>query len=161
MSLFSRFLMLPLLAAITVAQTSQPTQTDTKTGTSGKPAVSKPVRHHSHQPTCWKQAGMTADMVNKRWKLEDDGKVQIAHVCKDTSLNSQQKHDRIEQINADTDQAIAKLVPAKELAAYKSCQEAWDKAHPKPATTKELGPCGGTIPANASATDHSMGMSPK
>jgi len=159
-------LSLPLLTAFALAQASQTTPTDaSKPDATSKSATSKPVvprTPRKRQPTCWKQAGMTADMVNKRWKLEDDGKVKIAKACTDTSLNPQQKHDRIQQINADTDQAIAKLIPAKELEAYKSCQAAWDKAHPKPAAKKELGPCGGTIPPNAAAADHSsMDTSPK
>jgi hypothetical protein len=116
------------------------------------------VRHRSYEVPCWRQAGLTADMVNKRWKLEDQAKAQIAGACNETSTSAQQKHDKIEAINADRDRAIAKLIPAKELEAFNACEANWQKTHPKPKGEKVLGPCGGTIPADAESMpgmDHS------
>ena len=98
-------------------------------------------------------------MVNHRWKLEDQAMVQIAQACNETTTTAQQKHDKIQAINVETDGAIARLIPAKQLQAFNACQAKWDKAHPKPAGEKVLGPCGGTIPANADSSmtdmDHS------
>lgn len=105
-----------------------------------------------HGPVCWKLAGMTPDMVNQRWQIEDQQKVKIAQVCAEPSTSAQQKHDKIEQIHADTDRAISQLIPTKELTAFNKCQTERDQATPKPAGQKELGPCGGVIP-NSVAED--------
>lgn len=135
--------------------------------TQDSPAENQPVPHRAHfQTPCWKQAGMTPDMVNKRWQLESQQKGRIAQVCTDSSTSPQQKHDKIEQIHADTDQAIAQLIPTKELKAFNSCQAELDRRHPKAAGQKELGPCGGVIPPSASADgttapEHSHSNSPK
>jgi hypothetical protein len=92
---------------------------------------------------------MTADMVNKRWELNDQQKVRIAQVCREPSTSAQQKHDKIEQIHADTDRAMAQLIPVKELKAFNKCQAEVDQRHPKAPGEKALGPCGGVIPASA------------
>ena len=135
------------------AQSTEPTQDD--------PPANQPVPHRARvQVPCWKQAGMTPDMVNKRWTLEDQQKVRIAQVCTEPSTSAQQKHDKIEQIHADTDRALAQLIPVKELKAFNKCQAEVDQRRPKAPGEKELGPCGGVIPASASdettapAADH-------
>ena len=102
-------------------------------------------------PPCWRQAGMTADMVNQRWYIEDQQKQKIAQVCSEPTTSAQQKHDKIEQIHADTDRAVAQLIPAKELATFNKCQAELDQRNPKPAGQKQLGPCGGIIPDAMSA----------
>ena len=105
-----------------------------------------PAHRRSFGPPCWKQAGMTPDMVNQRWKIEDRQKTNIAGVCRETSTSPQQKHDKIEQIQANTKQAIAKVIPAETLAKFNKCQADLEKSHPASASKKQLGPCGGTIP---------------
>ncbi len=120
--------------------------------TQGSPAANQPVYHRARVGTpCWKQAGMTADMVNRRWHIEDEQKVKIARVCTEPSTSAQQKHDKIDQIHADTDRAIAQLIPTQELKAFNKCQAELDQRRPKTAGQKELGPCGGTIPASVAA----------
>jgi hypothetical protein len=94
---------------------------------------------------------MTPDMVNQRWHIEDQQKLKIAQVCAEPSTSAQQKHDKIEQIHADTDRTIGQLIPAKELAAFNKCQAEVDQLRPKPAGQKEVGPCGGIIPDTMSA----------
>ena len=135
------------------AQSTEPAQ--------NYPAADHPVPHRARvQVLCWKQAGMTADMVNKRWELEDQQKTRIAHVCTEPSTSAQQKHDKIEQIHADTDRAMAQLIPVKELKAFNKCQAEVDQRRPKAPGERELGPCGGVIPdstadeTNAPAADH-------
>ena len=102
---------------------------------------------------CWKQAGIAPALINQQWKIRDQSKVRIAGVCNEPSSSAQQKHDKIEQINMETEQAVAKLIPAKQLQAYKACQIEEGKNHPK-AKEKELGPCGGVIPEGESQMDH-------
>jgi len=119
-------------------------------------------RMHRGGTTCWREAGMTPDMVNQRWKIEDNQKVRIAAVCSEPKTTPQQKHDKIEQIHADTKQEIAQLVPAEELAKFNKCQADLEKASPASAPQKELGPCGGVIPtpagSNSSGMEHHDGM---
>jgi hypothetical protein len=137
------FLMLALQG---FAQSAEP-------GDASSPAAAAPKQHVRAQRgiPCWRQAGMTADMVNQRWHIEDEQKVRIAQVCSEPSTSAQQKHDKIEQIHADTDRSIAHLIPSKELAAFNKCQANLDQRHPKPAKQKELNPCGGVIPDSSSA----------
>jgi hypothetical protein len=89
---------------------------------------------------------MTAGMVNQRWEIEDQQKATIAQVCAEPSTSPQQKHDKIEQIHAETEHALAQLIPTRELAAFNKCQADFDQRNPKPAARRELGPCGGAIP---------------
>jgi hypothetical protein len=106
---------------------------------------------------CWTQAGITPQNVNQRWKIEDQGKVKIAGVCGDASLSPEQRRAKIDEINKETDQEVASLIPAKQLQAFKSCQAELDKKRPPAAGQKEVGPCGGVIPPSApeaSAHEH-------
>ena len=96
---------------------------------------------------------MTPDMVNQRWKIEDEQKTKIAEVCVEPITSAQQKHDKIEQIRVDTDLAIAHLIPAKELQVFNQCQAELEKSKPHPAGQKQLGPCGGIIPVDGMSND--------
>lgn len=113
------------------------------------------TRVHHYGATCWRQAGMTADMVNQRWYIEDQQKVKIAQVCAEPTTSAQQKHDKIEQIHGDTDRAIAQLIPTQALAAFNKCEAERDQNRPKPTNQKELGPCGGVIPTSTAADETS------
>jgi len=141
------------------APAAQPAESTPANDNQEQPDAPARVRHRALQVPCWKQAGLPPDLVNQRWKLEDQAKVRIAAACNEASTTAQQKHDKIEAINAERDRAIADLIPAKELAAFNACQAKWDKAHPKPAGEKALGPCGGTIPANSESSMPEMGHS--
>lgn len=129
------------------AQSSGATQANSPEAGAG--AHHTRLRHRG--APCWREAGMTADMVNQRWYMEDQQKVKIAQVCAEPTTSAQQKHDKIEQIHADTDRAIGQLIPAKQLAAFNKCQAERDQNSPKPAGQKELGPCGGIIPTSVAA----------
>jgi len=127
--------------------------------TPAAPAANPQVRRRNHGPLCWKQAGLTPDMVNQRWKIEDQQKTTIASVCSETTTSAQQKHDKIEQIHANTGQAMSKLIPADKLAKFNKCEADLEKSRPAPASQKQLGPCGGTIPTPAaSGMEHHDGM---
>jgi hypothetical protein len=97
-----------LFIAPAFAQTSAPpgqapTEDDSTPGRNIRPR---------HPAPCWKQVGIAPDLINKRWKIEDQGKTRIAAVCNEPSSSAQQRHDKIEQINMETEQEIAKLIPA-------------------------------------------------
>lgn len=82
-------------------------------------------------------------MVNERWQIEERGKSKITAACTDPTLSASQRADKIQKINAETDEEVASLIPSKQLQAFKACQAEADKSQPKPA--KDLGPCGNII----------------
>ena len=132
--------------AQTSASSPQPnTEAQPTAAMPGQPSQGGRVRQHTIQGACWKQAGIAPQMVNDRWKIEDRGKSRIAAVCTDPRLSAAQKHNKIMQINGDTDEEVAQVIPSKQLEAFKACQAEQDKAHPKQAAARELGPCGGII----------------
>lgn len=85
-------------------------------------------------------------MVNQHWKLEDQAKVKIAAACRETTTSAQQKRAKIDEIHKETDEAIAKIIPATQLQTFNSCMTEWEKKEPKAPGQKELGPCGGAMP---------------
>jgi hypothetical protein len=98
------------------------------------------AHRRSHPAPCWRQAGLTPA------------------ICTEPSTSAQQKHDKIEQIQVETDQAIARLIPTKERKTFDQCQAEVERSKPHPAGEKELGPCGGIIPKDEmsnSAEEHS------
>jgi len=141
------------LLFLTLGVTGFAQSPETPQDTPASSGVARRARVANHGTPCWKQAGMTPDMVNKRWHLDDQQKVKIAQVCSESSTSPQQKHEKIDQIHADTDHAIAQLIPTKELAAFNRCQAELDQRRPKAAAQKELGPCGGTIPASVASDE--------
>ena len=141
-----------LLAASGLAQ-SAPADGDQAAPQETQPSA-RALHRRRYGPPCWKQAGMTPDMVNKKWQIEDQQKQNIAAVCSETSTGPQQKHDKIEQIHAKTGQDLAKLVPAEELAKFNKCQAELEKSRPSSTPKKELGPCGGTIPNSEHGMEH-------
>jgi hypothetical protein len=143
-----------LLAGVgTVAESAAQAQTPSPQDES-QPASEHGARRRVPSIPCWRQAGMTSQVVNERWKIEDRGKSRIAAVCADASLSPQQRHDKILQINVETDQEVAKLIPVKQLEAFNSCQAELDKNRRKIAGQKELGPCGGVIPPSTTDLSH-------
>jgi hypothetical protein len=110
------------------------------------------------QVPCWREAGISPAMMNQRWQIEDNAKGKIAGVCSDHSLTPEKKGDKIRQIDQDTAREIAKIIPAKQLEAFKACQAERDREkanRPGKTPPRELGPCGGVIPKQPDASPHS------
>lgn len=115
------------------------------------------------QTSCWRVVGVAPAAVNQRWHFQDNAKGKIAAVCDDASLSAEKKREKIQEINEQTDQEIAKIIPAKQLEAVKECEAQQDQErakHQGAQTQKELGPCGGVIPAKPEALKHSHGNQP-
>ena len=137
------------------AQQSSP-QVPTAQSSSQPPSESAPPRfvpHHPRRPSagrppCWRLAGIPPELVNQRWRIEDNAKGKINGVCTDPALAAEKKREKIQEINAETDQEIAKIIPAKQLETFKACQADRDQEAKLQGATpqKELGPCGGVIP---------------
>lgn len=144
-----------VVAASGVAQSAAPA--DDQAASPEAQTDARAPRRRSYGQPCWRQAGMTPDMVNQRWKIEEEQKQNIAAVCSEPSTGPQQKHDKIQQIHAKTAQQIAKVVPAEELAKFNKCQADLEKSRPSSTPKKELGPCGGTLPTPAGSEHHHDG----
>lgn len=118
-----------------------------------QPVPPGPLRPTSQrQAPCWRLAGIAPEMVNQRWHIEDNAKGKIHTVCVDPTLTAEKKRAKIQEINEQTEQEIAKIIPAKQLEAFKACQAERDQEKAKrPGATaqKLLGPCGGAIPAQS------------
>lgn len=149
-----------VLAVAALAQSTKDAPAATGGSTAAGQQTSTPSPRARHR-TCWKEAGITPDKINERWKIQETGKVKISGVCSDPKLTAEQRRDKIHGINEETDKEIAKLIPAKQLSVYKSCEtqrEAEAKAKARGPQPKELGPCGGTIPPDSKdheSHDHS------
>lgn len=144
---------LPLLGQAGDAQQPAP---DSGQAEPSAPAANGRFRAR-HQTPCWREAGISPDMVNQRWHIEDDAKGKISAVCTDPSLTAEQRLAKIHEIHQQTDEEIAKLIPEKQLTAFKACQAERDKqkaSHPSKMPEKELGPCGGVIPSSSSMAGH-------
>lgn len=117
---------------------------------SQQPVSSAPLRPSSRRQTpCWRLAGIAPEMVNQRWHIEDKAKGKISAVCTDPTLSPEKKREKIHEINEQTEQEIAKIIPAKQLEAFKACQAERDQETAKrqgAKAQKQLGPCGGVIP---------------
>jgi hypothetical protein len=142
-------------------QPSQPSETQqpsAKPAESSTPETANPqtpnetmAHRRRHQVPCWRVAKISPELVNQRWKLEDQGKVQIAAVCADPKTTAEQKQQKIHAVHKQTDEEVAKIIPADQLKVFNACQAERDKENPKPKPLpgeKEFGPCGGTIPKN-------------
>ncbi len=159
-------LLLLMLSSLGVAQSPEVSPNDDKSSqptaqspaespdadTGGDETAARPRRRARPIP-CWRQAGLTPEMVNQRWKLEDAQKNRIAAVCSEPSISAQQRHERIQQIQVETDQAIARLIPTKERQAFNQCQSELEKSRRHPADQKDLGPCG-AMPEPADEHSH-------
>ncbi len=127
---------------------------------SAEPQATPPAprrRRPPRQTPCWRVAGIAPEGVNQRWQIEDNAKGKISALCSDPSLTPEKKRESIHQINEQTEQEIAKIIPAKQLEAFKACQAERDreKAKRQGATAqKDLGPCGGVIPEQPGAAQH-------
>jgi hypothetical protein len=144
--------LLPLSSSLGLAQSSTPQPADPSA--QQETAAPSQSARPKHQPPCWKQAGIAPQAVNERWKIEDDAKVKIGAVCTDATLTPAQRLDKIHKIDGQRDDEIAKLVPAKQLETFKACESQLAKTRtPKPGE-KQLGPCGGVIPAAPDGEAH-------
>lgn len=117
----------------------------------------------ARQAPCWRTAGISPGMVNQRWQIEANAKARIDAVCSNDSLDPKHKADELHDIDEQTAREIAKIIPAKQLAEFKACQAERNREkaqHVGGTPHRELGPCGGTIPAKPSAPEHSHDHQP-
>jgi hypothetical protein len=143
----------------TGTSSAQPTVPTSMDQIPGIPPGSRPVvRGPQHDRRCWREAGIAPAKVNERWKLEDGAQVKINEVCSEASLTPEKKREKIHEINLQTQQEIANIIPAQQLTVFNACEakrEQENAKHPGPIAQKQLGPCGGVIPSEPAAGGHS------
>lgn len=139
-------LMLAAFASLPAQKaTSAPSQpTSPSTNTTGNPSSGGGMR--GRREPCWQQAGIARDTIEKRRSIEQSAHSQVEAVCSDSSLTQQQKHQKIREIHAQTQQQLQGLITPQQEETLKSCQAARSGGNvPHPGSGK--GPCGEALPA--------------
>jgi hypothetical protein len=168
------FAILPLSLAVSVVAYSLGSA---RPSSPQAPAVQAPAAPSQEQPVplgprrasaerqtpCWRLAGIAPELMNRRWHIEDHAKGKISAVCTDPAMTAEKRREKIQEINAETEQELAKIIPAKQLEAFKACQAERDQENakrPGAKGQKELGPCGGVIPPEPGAPSHQHPSNP-
>src|SRR5580700_5411612 len=83
-------------------------------------APSEPVpAGHS---ACWKQAGISKDVMQQRKSIATQAKSQVAAVQNDSSLTPRQQEQQIRQIRLSTRQQEEKLITPEQQQALRQCR---------------------------------------
>jgi hypothetical protein len=83
------------------------------------PSAPPPAR----QEPCWKQAGITRQVMEQRVQIERDAHSQVASVCEDSSLTPQQKREQVKQIRQQAEEKANALIPSEQLNALNACRQ--------------------------------------
>jgi hypothetical protein len=108
----------------------------------------RPARVQVHQEPCWQQVGISKDVIDQRHAVELDTRSQVQAVCADSSLNDQQKKQKIHEIHQESKQKVAGLMTEQQQQELQACQKERAANHPAPAGTQPGaqhgggGPCG-------------------
>ncbi|HLJ25779.1 MAG TPA: hypothetical protein VKY85_03650 [Candidatus Angelobacter sp.] len=121
------------------------------TGTTGGTASGS-----RRQEPCWKVAGVSPSALQQRRSIEQNTKSQVAAVCSDSSLTTQQRHQKIQSIHQQAQQEMQALIAPQQQEALKACRasrgEGKEAGHP--AGAGGAGPCGETATAPEIKNDH-------
>lgn len=111
----------------------------------------RPTRVQVHQEPCWQKVGISKDVIDQRHAVELDTRSQIQAVCADSSLNDQQKKEKIHEIRQESKQKVAGLMTGEQQQELQSCQKERAANHPAAAGIQAAKPNGGGGPcANVS-----------
>jgi Spy/CpxP family protein refolding chaperone len=103
----------PLMAQITPRPTSPAPGSTTGTTTQGR---------RGRRESCWKQAGVSQQVQQRRRQIEESARSQISAICSNSALSAQQKHQQIQQIHQQTRQQVEALVTPQQRSALESCR---------------------------------------
>lgn len=116
-----------------------------------------------HQEPCWQQAGISQDAKQQRDQIALDRREQIQAVCADSSLNPQEKKQKIKEIRQQAKEKIDSVISADQEQQLTACQKerAANAGHPAASAGQHpgAGPCGevaasGNPPAPAGNENH-------
>jgi len=77
----------------------------------------------AHVKPCWEVAGISKSAIADRRRIEQENRSQVQSVCNDSSLNEQQKREKIREIRQQSHQQIEGLVSPQQQEALKACQK--------------------------------------
>ncbi len=75
------------------------------------------------QEACWKQAGLTKDVVEQRKSIVSGAKAQIRSIESDTTLSPAQQKQQIRQIRVNARQQAGKLMTPEQQEALRRCRQ--------------------------------------
>lgn len=93
---------------------------------SSQPGRSRQIKG-SHE-ACWKQAGIPESAIQQRKSIEETAHSQVQSVCSDSSLNQQQKVQKIRDIRKSTHEQMRGLLSPQQEQALKQCQREHGRA---------------------------------
>jgi len=88
--------------------------------TSANPQAPAPNGRRFAQP-CWKQAGVSSSAVPQLREIRQTMHSQVEAVCSDSSLSSQQKQEKVQQVRQAAFQQMDGLVGSQQVEALRSC----------------------------------------
>jgi len=77
----------------------------------------------AHEKPCWEVAGISKSAIAERSRIEQETRSQVQSVCNDSSLNEQQKREKIGEIRQQSHQQINALISPQQQEALKACQK--------------------------------------
>lgn len=77
---------------------------------------------HPHQQPCWEAAGISKSAMEQRRAIQQRTRSEVEAVCADSSLNHQQRQQKIRQIHQSAKQQLDALVTPQQMEEMKSCQ---------------------------------------
>src|SRR5438034_7035028 len=77
----------------------------------------------AHVKPCWEVAGISKSAIAERRRIEQETRSQVQSVCNDSSLNEQQKREKIREIRQQSHQQIDALISPQQQEALKACQK--------------------------------------
>ncbi|HEV2732062.1 MAG TPA: hypothetical protein VGV15_18670 [Terriglobales bacterium] len=77
----------------------------------------------AHEKPCWEVAGISKSAMAERRRIEQETRSQVQSVCNDSSLNEQQKREKIHEIRQQSHQQIEVLINPQQQEALTACQK--------------------------------------
>ena len=88
-----------------------------------KPTAPVARMQAAHVKPCWEVAGISKSAIAERRRIEQETRSQVQSVCNDSSLNEQQKREKIREIRQQSHQQIDALISPQQQEALKACQK--------------------------------------
>ena len=121
------------------------------------PNTQRTVR--AKQEPCWQQVGVSKDVIDQRDAIQKDTHSQVESVCADTSLNMQQKKQKIHEIRQEAKQKMSGLISDQQQQQLEACHKERAGNSPAAAGAKHpgAGPCGEMQSPNAGRAGQTSG----
>src|SRR5437879_13675047 len=90
-----------------------------------KPTAPVARMQAAHEKPWWEVAGISKSAIAERRRIEQETRSQrsqVQSVCNDSSLNEQQKREKIREIRQQSHQQIEALISPQQQEALKACQ---------------------------------------